>query len=68
MVYLRVLEQMLVAVDGGTAIWKALTTKQLVPVKCGREWGLPQWVDSIGINPNIQLIINYPNLKMDPVR
>ncbi|GKF89714.1 hypothetical protein Tco_0263677 [Tanacetum coccineum] len=26
---------MLVAMDGGIAIWKALTTKQLVLMKCG---------------------------------
>ncbi|GKB22301.1 hypothetical protein Tco_0856224 [Tanacetum coccineum] len=57
---------MLVAMDGGTSIWKALTTKQLVSMKCGREWGLPQWVDSIGIDPNIQLIINCPQLENGP--
>ncbi|GKB98326.1 hypothetical protein Tco_0984463 [Tanacetum coccineum] len=33
--HLLFITTMLVAMDGGIAIWKALTTKQLVLMKCG---------------------------------
>lgn len=46
---------MQVGVDGGTAIWKALTTLKwdLMRMKCGKVLALPQWVVSTGINPTI---------------
>lgn len=36
-------------VAGGTAIWKVLTMTKWVSTRCGKEWALPHWEESSGI-------------------
>lgn len=40
---------MKMVVAGGTAIWKVLTMTKWVSMRCGKEWALPHWEESSGI-------------------